>query len=814
MKTRPRATYRLQFNEHFRLTDALMLVPYFHELGISHIYASPLFKAAPHSVHGYDVCDFSQLNPELGTEEDLQRLVAALREFDMGLIVDLVPNHMGIATAENTWWQDVLKNGRRSRFAKYFDIWWKSNRPELDGKILVPILGDRYEQILNRGELQFENKNGRPVLRYFNNQLPIAADSIPKNLTAEQLNSDHAALDALLKEQNYCLAAFGEGDLRLNYRRFFAVNTLAAVRVEDEKVFNEVHSLLGQWVQNRWLDGLRIDHPDGLRDPKQYLDRLRVLAPDLWIVVEKILQLGESVPVDWPVEGTVGYDFLNQLNGLFIEAKNKKSLTGFYFQFTGEPIDSGRMVREKKRLVLETLFTTEINRLMKLLTQIAARCAAHQNFSPEQLREALMELAACFPVYRTCVRPAENFVGENDALYIKEATAKAKTSRSDLGPEIFDFLNGLLLLLFHGELESEFVARFQQLTGPAMAKGVEDTTLYCLNYFLSLNEVGGDPGKFGVDIDEFHGFCQKQAKQSPHTMLATSTHDTKRSEDVRARLNVLSEIPDEWQTAVLRWSKTNEPYRKNHFPDRNIEYVLYQTLVGTWPVSLERVLAYMEKASCEAKQHTDWNNRNLQYDETLKNFVTGALANGRFVQDLEKFIASIAEAAQIKSLAQTLIKLTAPGVPDIYQGNELWDFSLVDPDNRRAVDFELRKDLLAKVKKLSAEEAWRYRDQGLPKLWLIHKTLSFRARHEKLFQDNYQPIFLHGGNAGHFIAFVRGHAVMTVVPRFTRSPAGGTPTLPLPDGNWRNEFTRETFAGMVAASELFNKFPVAFLIRE
>ena len=814
IKTVPRATYRFQFNEHFRLTDALALVPYLHELGISHVYASPLFKAGAHSNHGYDVCHFGELNPEIGTEEDLEKLVTALRAYDMGLVLDIVPNHMGISTGANPWWQDVLKNGPASRYAGYFDIQWEPRDPKLRGKILLPILGDHYASVLKRGELKLQQDNGAPMLHYFENKFPLAPDSVPRDLSLEKLNSDHHALNDLIQKQNYSLAFWGEGDLKLNYRRFFAVSTLAGVRIEDENVFSDVHSLLKHWLKKNWLDGLRVDHPDGLRDPKTYFDRLRQLAPHLWIVVEKILQPEEGMPRDWPVQGTVGYEFLNQVNGLFIQPENEKALEDFYFDFTGEPMDSGKMVHEKKRLVLETLFITEINRLLEMLVQIAARRQAHQVFPREHLREALIEFAACFPVYRTYARPEEDFASEGDLLYVQEAASIAKKTRRDLSPALFEFLTDLMLLVSRGDAEDEFVARFQQLTGPAMAKGVEDTTFYCLNYFLSLNEVGGDPGNFGVNEDEFHEFCLKQSKSSPHSMLGSSTHDTKRSEDVRARLNVLSEIPEEWSAAVLRWSKMNEPYRKNHFPDRNIEYVLYQTLVGAWPISPERLLAYVDKASCESKQHTDWNHRNAQYDEALKNFTTAVVNNQDFIKDLESFIATVKEAAQVNSLAQTLIKLTAPGAPDIYQGTEIWDFSLVDPDNRRPVYYELRKRLLAEAKSASPEEAWSRRDEGLPKLWLIQKTLKFRAQHEDLFNGNYEPLYSHGENAENVVAFIRGGGMIPVVQRFMRSRKGELPALPLPEGTWRNEFTGEAFTGEVPAGQILKKFPVALLVRE
>jgi (1->4)-alpha-D-glucan 1-alpha-D-glucosylmutase len=814
MRKIPRATYRIQFNENFRLADALALVPYFHDLGVSHIYASPLFKAVPHSLHGYDVCDFSQINPEIGTEKDLEKLVAGLREHGMGLVLDIVPNHMGINTPENIWWQDVLRNGRPGRYSSYFDIQWDAPDPEIRGKVLLPVLGDHYEHVLKRGELQARLEDGKPVLCYFDHRFPLAPGSVPGDFFAEQLNTDPRALDDVIKKQNYRLAFWGDGDLKVNYRRFFAVSTLAGVRIEDETVFGEAHGLLKQWLAKKWLDGLRVDHPDGLRDPKEYFDRLHSLAPNTWTVVEKILQPGEDMPEDWPVQGTVGYDFLNRVNGLFIKSVSQDAFREFYADFTGEPAEAGKLVREKKRLVLETLFMAEVNHLVDLLVQIAPRRPAHHNFSQENLHDALLEFIACFSIYRTYIRPREGFVGENDLIYAREAVTYAKKIRPDLSPNLFKFFGDLLCLLFHGEQESEFVARFQQLTGPAMAKGVEDTTFYCLNYFLSLNEVGGNPGKFGVSVDEFHEFCQRQQLHGGQSMLATSTHDTKRSEDVRARLNVLSEIPDEWQAAVLRWSKINEAHRKNDFLDRNIEYLLYQALAGSWPISEKRLLAYMEKASCEAKQHTDWNYRNTQYDKALKNFTAAVLADKKFNRDLEKLVASIVEAALVNSLAQTLIKFTAPGVPDIYQGNEIWDFSLVDPDNRRPVDFELRKRLLAKAKKLSAEEAWQRRDTGLPKLWLIQKTLALRAKHPDFFNGDYGPVFPAGSNPDHVVAFIRGGNVMTVVPRFTRSRAGDLPEVLLPLGKWRNEFTGESFRGKIAAGQLLKKFPVALLVRE
>ncbi len=807
----PRATYRLQFNEHFRLTDALALVPYLAGLGISHLYASPLFKACPHSAHGYDVCDFSRLNTEIGAEGELKQLAAALQAHGMGLVLDIVPNHMGINTPENTWWWDVLKNGRASRYADYFDIDWEPADLQLRGKILLPVLGDQYEKVLERGDLKIEENRGEPVLTYFENTFPLAADTRPR-AAIEKMES--AALHDLISKQHYRLAFWGEGDRRLNYRRFFAVSTLAGIRVEEEQVFNDSHALLGQWLKNKWLDGVRVDHPDGLRDPKEYLERLRALTGDQWIIVEKILQPHEALPRDWPIQGTVGYDFLNQANGVFIQSKNEKAVTDFYAEFTCERVDAKKMVLEKKRLVLETLFTTEVNRLVDMLLKLAPRHSCRE-FPRQQWREALIEFVAIFPVYRTYIRGGDNAAGESNFHFVGEAAARAMVSRPDLSPNQFDFISGLMLLLYRGDVESDFVARAQQLCGPAMAKGVEDTAFYCLNRLASINEVGGDPGRFGVSIDEFHEFCRMRQARWPHTMLASSTHDTKRSEDVRARINVLSEIPGAWREAVLRWSRMNERHRNNDFPDRHAEYLLYQTLAGAWPLPLPRVLAYMDKASCEAKQHTDWNHRNKNYDQALKNFITSVLADENFIQDLEQFVSSIADAAMINSLSQTLLKLTAPGVPDIYQGNELLDFSLVDPDNRRPVDFELRKKSLDQVKTLAAEEVWGCGERGLSKLWLIYKTLSVRARNEKLFKGGYQPLVAQGETADHLVAFSRGGDSITIVPRFTMELKSDWKDLAmqLPPGDWRNEFTGETVSGKIFIAGLLQKFPAALLIK-
>ncbi len=809
----PRATYRLQFSERFRLTDALALAPYLHDLGISHIYASPLFKAVPHSAHGYDVCDFSRLNPEIGTEADLGKLAGALHGRKMGLILDIVPNHMGIGSPENRWWWDVLKNGRASKFADYFDIDWNPPDPTLRGKILVPILGGTYESVLEKGEFKVEKGSGGFILHHFENKFPLAPDSIPEPFSVERLNSNPAALGELIQRQNYRLAFHREGDSRLNYRRFFAVSTLAALRIEDKRVFNDVHALVRKWIENEWVDGLRVDHPDGLRDPEEYLQRLRALAPDAWIIVEKIVQPGELLPGSWPVQGTTGYDFLNQVNGLFVDSSSKNALTDFYSEFTGEPVDYGRIVREKKRLVLKKLFPAEVSRLTEMLVKIATRHSPGKKHSRDQLREMLIEFAASFPVYRTYVRAAKNVISDNDLHFLEQAATKLKAVRGTSAPDLPAFFSNLLRLRFRGDLENEFVARFQQLSGPAMAKGVEDAAFYCFNRFLSLNEVGGDPGKFGVSAEEFHEFCREQGKNLPYTMIASSTHDTKRSEDVRARLNLLSEIPREWSATVLRWSNINACHRRGPWPDRNMEILFYQMLVGAWPLSAGRALACMEKSAREAGQHTTWNAPDERYENALWNFVVESLRDPEFTMDLEIFVARLADAACVNSLAQTLIKLTAPGMPDIYQGCELLDFSLVDPDNRRPVDFDSRRRLLAETKKLPVEKIWERRADGLPKIWLIQKALKLRARKPRLFRGDYEPLSARGEKAGHAVAFMRGGAAITIVPRLVLGLKNWSNTfMKLPRGKWRNEFTGEQFTGSARLSELLKHFPVALLV--
>jgi (1->4)-alpha-D-glucan 1-alpha-D-glucosylmutase len=819
----PRATYRFQFHKGFTLGDALQLVPFLDKLGISHVYASPLLKAMPGSTHGYDVCDFSQLNPELGTEADLQAFVAALRRHRMGLILDIVPNHMSTG-AQNAWWWDVLLHGQASRFANYFDIDWNPLDPQLRGKVLVPILGDEYERVLDTNGFDVQIERAVPILRYFEHRFPLVLTPhiVRQRALREvvgELNASRRALDAVLQEQHYRLACWRHGNSRLNYRRFFNIATLAGIRIEDPVVFDAVHDCVLRWWREQWVDGFRIDHIDGLRDPAGYLQRLRAAAPGAWIVVEKILATHEELPDDWPVDGTTGYDFLNHVSSLFIDPAGEATMTEFYHHFTGEPTDYTIVVRESQRLVLRELFMTEVNRLNQLLVRAAARNWRGQPLMQHHLREALIEVISCFPVYRTYIPEKGNTLSEADELVISRAMDAARQDRPDLSPALFELIEDLLLLRWNGAEEREFVMRFQQLTGPAMAKGAEDTACYRYNRLIALNTVGGDPGQFGAPPERFHLHCLKNQQQWPHAMLATSTHDTKRGEDVRARISLLSEIPVEWAQAVQRWALMNQRYRHGRIPDPNLEYFFYQTLVGAWPLPLDRAWVVMEKAACEAKQHTDWIARNEEYDRCLREFVAHVLGDRQFLADVAKFVQPLLESGYVTSLAQTLLKLTTPGVPDVYQGNVLWDYSLVDPDNRRPVDFDARERAMAMTRQMTVDQIWQRRADGFPKMWIIEKTLHFRRSRPELFgaKSSYGVVRLRGSKARHAVAFHRGGGMVVVVPRLAIQLAGdwAETEIILPEGKWQSQFTGEVVTGGTCRlTDLLEHFPVALLARE
>ncbi|HEY7512560.1 MAG TPA: malto-oligosyltrehalose synthase, partial [Vicinamibacteria bacterium] len=800
----------------------------------------------------------------------------ALGRAGLGQVLDVVPNHMAI-TPENQWWWDVLENGPSSRYAAYFDVEWDPPESKLRNTVLVPVLGDHYGRVLEAGELQVERHGGAFVVRYHDHVWPAAPRSVddvlsraaadvgsdelatvadlfgalplPADRRAAQrrhrhkevlkrvlgrllaehaalaaavdgqvgaLNRDVERLDAFLQRQNFRPAFWRTAAQDLPYRRFFDINSLVGLRSEDERVFADTHALVLRWLRDGVLDGVRIDHPDGLRDPEAYFHRLREHAPQAWVVAEKILEPGERLPESWPVAGTTGYDFLNRLGGLFVDPAGEEPLTRLYEEFTGESGDYAAVLAEKKRLVLRDVLGSDVNRLTALLQEVCERHRRHRDYTRAEVHHALRELIACFPVYRTYVRAPDGPVSEQDARSIAQAVAAAQGHCPDLDPQLFDFLGRLLRLEVRGEREGELVMRFQQVTGPAMAKGVEDTAFYNYNRLVALNEVGGDPGRFGVSPAEFHQACTEAWERWPHALLATSTHDSKRSEDVRARLGLLAEIPDQWAAAVRRWAEGNQARRGRL--DRNTEYLYYQTLVGAWPLTVERAGAYMEKAAREAKKHTSWTRPDPDYEQALAGFVRATFEDAGFLRQLEAFVAPLVAPGRVTSLAQTLVKITAPGVPDFYQGTELWDLSLVDPDNRRPVDYEQRRQLLAATEGLSAEQALARMDEGLPKLWLIRRALCARRGRPEAFGEGergrYRALAATGPRAEHVVAFSRGEQVITVVPRLGLRLQGRweDTALELPTGRWRNDLTGETVSGRARLAELLARFPVALLL--
>ena len=880
----PLATYRVQMRAEFGFDDAAAIADYLHDLGVTHFYASPYLQAGKGSTHGYDVLDHSKPNAELGGPEAHARLCQALGSAELGQILDIVPNHMSIASPQqNKWWWDVLENGQSSRYAGYFDVDWHPVEAKLRDTVLMPILGDHYGREVEAGHVQLSRTGGGFAFHYFDHSMPVAprslndllneaareagsdelaflADSfgnLPISTSTDiesvvrrhrdkevlrsalarlceespaiaaaidsvvaRINASPAKVDALVERQNYRLAYWKTAVQELDYRRFFDINTLISLRMEDERVFEDSHRLILKWVREGVLDGLRVDHPDGLRDPAEYFRRLQGAVPKGWIVVEKILEPGEALPEGWPVAGTTGYDYLNRLGGLFIDPLGERPITDFYADFTGEPVDYPAMVRDKKHYVLKELFGSDVNRLVSLLSEVCEHQKRYRDYTRRELSAMIREVIACFPVYRTYVQAEQGVVSDRDVAYIDEAIEAAKVNRPEVDPELLDFLRDLLELKVRGDIESRFVMRFQQNTGPVMAKGLEDTVFYNFNRLVALNEVGGDPGRFGVSVAKYHEECLATQRSWPTSMTTTTTHDTKRSEDVRARLSLLSEIPEAWGQAVRRWAEHNLKHTTGAFPDRNAEYLLYQILVGAWPIDVERATAYMLKATREAKAITSWTDGNEAYEKALESFIAGILGDRTFVDDLVGFVGPLIAPGRVNSLAQALLKLTSPGVPDIYQGNELWDMSLVDPDNRRPVDYDARRKLLAEVdaRGMTPEEVLRRSDEGLPKLWVTKKALHFRRANPRLFgpEGDYEPIEAGGTKADHVVAYTRGGGCLVVAPRLPLRLGGdwGDTSIVVPGGAWSDLLTGEEIAGGEArVGRLLARFPVALLAR-
>jgi len=948
----PVATYRLQFNRGFRFADAQALVPYLSSLGITDVYASPIFKARAGSTHGYDVVDPTRLNPELGSEEEFNALVRELKRYRMGLLVDIVPNHMA-ASSENEWWMDVLENGPSSPYASYFDIDWHPDPTSevAENTVLLPILGGPYRSVLDNRQLTLDLDEKGFFVRYHAVRLPLdpksyrvlltyrlenlkqalgeshpafqelldlvhATERLPARTTADapeiearrrdkkiikgRLWALHSTsprirkfidenlsifnggakdekgsylLDGLLADQTYRLAFWREGIRNINYRRFFDISDLVGVRVEEPEVFEASHALTFRLAREGKVTGLRVDHIDGLYDPLEYLRRLQSRlgagkpgkgTPGFYVIVEKILGGDEQLPEDWPVCGTTGYDFLNALNAVFVDAKRLDALDVTYRRFTGSRLDFRNVVYESKKRVMHELFAGELRTLGHRLGRLAQE-HRDRGLRPEELAEALLEVTACLPVYRTYVRGFE--VSPRDRFYIEGALEDVCRRNPGVSVSALDFVRRVLLLDLpapSGRQQREdclrFVMRWQQFTGSVMAKGLEDTALYRYNRLISLNEVGSGPE--GADpsasVERFHQYNRRRLGRWPYSMSATSTHDTKRSEDVRARLNVLSELPRAWARSLNRWSRMNRE-KKNLVngrlvPDPNEEGLLYQTLLGAWPLEAEevpefrrRLQAYMIKAAREAKVHTSWLHPDEAYEDALMSFVEACLDTSRpnqFLDDFLRLQGSIAYYGALNSLAQALLKITSPGVPDFYQSTELWDFSLVDPDNRRPVDFGKRAQLLEELKRqeagdlvcLSRELLGCWQD-GRVKMHLMSTALDFRRAHARLFEaGDYLPLSTSGQTAEHVVAFARRKGdkwAVVAVPRLIAGlSAPGRPPLgrrvwkdgvlnlpPGAPGLWVNVFTGERlriFGGpgsrAIYLCDVFRGFPVALLM--
>ncbi len=877
------ATYRVQLRPEFSFDDAAQIVPLLSGLGISHLYSSPQLQAAPGSSHGYDVVDHSRVSDDLGGPDGRGRLLGALRAAGMGMVLDIVPNHMAIPGPENRWWWDVLEHGPSSRYASFFDVEWDPPESYLRNKVLLPVLGDHYGRVLEAGGLRLVREEGWFAIRHAEQTFPVAARSIDVVLreaaersgsdelgfiadalsrlppstasdraaairryrdvevlrghlrrllrerpsvgesidwVIEEVNATPDRLDAILEGQNYRLALWRAARRDLGYRRFFGINSLVGLRVEDELVFYDTHRQILRWVADGSVDGLRVDHPDGLRDPLEYFGRLRDAAPRAWVVAEKILMPGEELRIDWPVAGTTGYDFLNQVGGLFVDPAAEQGLTELYADLTGQRVDYHDVVRDAKERVLGDDLGSDLNRLTALFLDLAEGHRRHRDYTRDELHTALRAAIACMPVYRTYVRAEEEEIAPDDERYIREAIGLARRREPELEPGLFDFLQDILLLRVTGPLERELVMRFQQLTGPAMAKGAEDTTSYMYSRLVCLNEVGGDPSRFGRSPFDFHAFARNRFERWPLAMNATSTHDTKRGEDVRLRIAALSEIHETWAATVRTWHERNAAHRRGPWPDADLELLIYQTLIGAWPVSSERLHAYLEKAMREARVNTSWSRPNEGFERAVHDFVDSVLADARFCTEFEELLATVVGAARISSLSQTLLKVTAPGVPDFYQGAELWDLGLVDPDNRRPVDFDARRELLEWTEGVGAAEVLGRMDEGAPKLWLIRRALRLRRELPEAFgaAGDYRPIEARGPRASNVVAFARGGAALTVAPRLVLGlgdpPAWDGTAVALPAGRWRNVLTDARHdGGEVELAELLRDFPVALLRR-
>ena len=871
-----RSTYRVQLSKEFGFSDAAGIAGYLAELGVSHLYCSPYLQAAPGSTHGYDVVAPERLNDELGGGPAYAGMMGALRAAGLGQVLDIVPNHMA-TDATNRWWWDVLENGPASRYAAVFDIDWEGGDRSAAHTVLVPVLGDHYGRVLEAGELALARAGAEVMVRYHDMELPVSPRSLDELLAAgarragsealgriaegygalptsrltdeaavserheqhlalrgqleellradgsiaaglddeiEALNADPDRLDALLRRQNYRLAHWRTASEELDYRRFFNIESLIGVRVEDPQVFARTHRLIAELVKDGTVDGLRVDHVDGLRDPEKYLDDLAAATGGAYTVVEKILEPGETLRPSWPVAGTSGYDFLIRVNNLFVESRSEAVMTATYQAVTGETASYEEIVQASKQQVMASELAAEVGRLVGILADLSDGYRRHRDHTRRELRHTLREFIARFEVYRTYVHAGEP-ASDEDRRQVRTAADAARAARPDLDGELLCFLSELALGEHPGAGEAEFADRLAQLTAPVMAKGVEDTAFYRYNRLVSLNEVGGDPGVFGRPVAEFHQAMAAAAEQWPEAMLTLSTHDTKRSADVRARINVISEIPDAWRAAAERWMELTEAHRREGLPDRNDVYLLFQTVLGAWPIDAERAVAFMAKATKEAKVHTSWTDPVAAYDEAMEEFVRAVLADDVFTAALVSWLADhrVVARGHRNSLAQTALLLTCPGSPDLYQGSELWDLSLVDPDNRRPVDYDERRRLLAGLRG-GGTGVVASDERGTSKLAVVHRLLAHRQADPGSYEPaGYEPLIAKGCRADDVVGFRRGGLAVVVACR--GDDDWGDTTVALPTACGRDVVTGQAVdGGARRLAELFAELPVAVVSRD
>ncbi len=852
----PSSTYRLQLGPDLDLDDAAGLVDRLHHLGISHVYLSPILQAAPGSTHGYDTVDHGRISDELGGRAALDRLAVVADDAGMGLVVDVVPNHMSIAApAANQWWWDVLENGPMSRFARHFDITWDSSEARQLDTVLMPILGDHYGVVLEAGELRLDRTDGGLVLRYHDHTLPLAPRSLETILTPVEiemtaggagpelgfvidalrwlptdpahvdrrhrdltvlrrmltealadpsvgrrvddrlarLSADPDALHEVLEQQHYQLSHWRRAQRDLDYRRFFDIDTLIGLRIEDPVVFDDTHRLILELVADGTIDGLRIDHPDGLTDPAGYLERLASRTGGAWTVVEKILEAGELLPATWPVAGTTGYDFLRVADGVFRDPIGVQTLTAWWHDHV-DPTGWDDTVTVTKAEILDTVLAADVSRLADIGLRLCEGHRRHRDHTRHDVTHAIRAIVAAMPVYRTYVRPGVPATAV-DREVVGAAVARATETDPDVDADLFGFLHSVLCGEHDGDLlAGEFVERFQQLTGPAMAKSVEDTAFYRFLPVPAANEVGGHPGEPFVSVAELHEHNGRIQRDWPTTMTALSTHDTKRSADVRSRLDALTTVADRWTSFATRWMAWAEP-RWGVDPDPVTTQLLLQTLVGAWPIDADRLTAYLEKATKEAKRRTSWTDPDPAFDDAVVRLARAALDDADLVADVVALVGDITPAGRHIAGAKALLHLTSPGVPDCYQGSELWDLSLVDPDNRRPVDHTWRATLTDELlARGGPDRPLDDDDVGVHKLWVTHRALTLRRRRPDAFGPGPAGVYQAIDAGPDVIAFRRGDDVLVAM---TRHPSVGVAVLDLPEGHWNDLLSGRSVTGTV-----------------